>query len=118
MYKFSKKERLCSNLDIQRLFDENNYFIYEKIKVYWNLILSEENNTEVLFSVPKKIIPKAVNRNKIKRLIRESYRKNKKVIKNKNQLHLGFIYLSPEIPSFNSLEEKIKVILQRLNNQL
>ena len=60
MNKFSKKERLCSNSDIERLFDENNYFIYEKIKVYWNFILSEENNIEVLFSVKKKIIPKAV----------------------------------------------------------
>ena len=118
MDKFSKKERLCSNSDIERLFDENSYFIYEKIKVCWNLILSEENNTEVLFSVPKKIIPKAVNRNKVKRLIKESYRKNKNLLKNKNKLHLGLIYLSPEIPNFNSLEEKIKVILQRLNNQL
>ena len=57
MYKFSKKERLCSDSDIQRLFDENNFFIYDKIKLYWNLVLSEENNIEVLFSVPKKIIP-------------------------------------------------------------
>ena len=79
-----------------------------KIKVCWNLILSEENKTEVLFSVPKKIIPKAVNRNKVKRLIKESYRKNKNLLKNKNKLHLGLIYLSPEIPNFNSLEEKIK----------
>ena len=118
MYKFSKKERLCSNSDIERLFEENNYFIHEKIKVYWNFILSEENNIEVLFSVPKKITPKAVNRNKIKRLIKESFRKNKNLIKNKNKLQLAFVYLSPEIPNFNSLEEKIKVILQRLNNQL
>ena len=109
---------MCSQSDIERLFDENNYFIHEKIKVYWNLILSEENIIEVLFSVPKKIIPKGCNRNKIKRLIKESFRKNKNIIKNKNKLHLGFIYLSPEIPNFNSLEEKIKVILQRLNNQL
>ena len=118
MNKFSKKERLCSNSDIERLFDENNYFIYANIKVCWNLTQSEENNIEVLFSVPKKIIPKAVNRNKIKRLIKESYRKNKNLLKNKNKLHLGLIYLSPEIPNFNSLEEKIKVILQRLNSQL
>ena len=118
MYKFSKKERLCSNSDIERLFEQNNYFIHEEIKVYWNFVLSEENNIEALFSVPKKIIPKAVNRNKIKRIIKESFRKNKSLIKNTNKLHLGFIYLSPEIPNFNSLEEKIKVILQRLNNQL
>lgn len=118
MDKFSKKESLCSNSDIERLFEENNYFIHEKIKLYWNLIPSKENKIEVLFSVPKKIISKAVNRNKVKRLIKESFRKNKNILKNKNKLHLGFIYLCPEIPNFNSLEEKIKVILQRLNNKL
>ena len=118
MYKFPKKHRLCSQSDIERLFDENNYFIYENIKVYWNLVFSEENSIKVLFAVPKKIIPKAVHRNKIKRLTRESFRKNKNILKNKNKLHLGVIYLSPEIPNFNSLEEKIKVILQRINNQL
>ena len=37
---------------------KTTYFIYDKIKLYWNLVLSEENNIEVLFSVPKKIIPK------------------------------------------------------------
>lgn len=118
MNKFSKKERMSSNSDIDRLFDENNYFIHEKIKVYWNSILSEENNVEVLFSVPKKIIPKAVNRNKIKRLIKESFRKNKHLLKHKKKLHVAFVYISSEIPNFYSIEEKIKVILQRLNNQL
>ena len=66
MNKFPKEERLCSQSDIKRLFDENNYFIHEKIKVYWKLILSEENKIEVLFSVPKKVIPKRARQKEIK----------------------------------------------------
>ena len=67
MYKF-KKERLCSNQTLKDYLMKIIIFMYEKIKVYWNFILSEENNIEVLFSVPKKkITPKAI-RNKIKKI--------------------------------------------------
>ena len=115
---FPKKERLCSDSDIQRLFDENNFFIYDKIKLYWNLVLSKKIILRYCFLYLKKIIPKAVERNKIKRLIRESFRLNKNLIGNKNALHLGLIYLSSEIPNLMSLEKKIKVILHRLNEKL
>ena len=118
MYKLSKKERLCSKLDIQKLFEENQFFIHNKIKVFWTQTLSKPKSLKLLISVPKKTIPKAVERNKLKRLIRESFRLNKNLIGNKNELHLGLIYLSSEIPKFNVIEKKIKVILHRLNDKL
>ena len=118
MYKFSKKERLCSKSEIQKLFEKNQFFIQNKIKVFWTQKLSKPKSLRLLISVPKKTIPKAVDRNKAKRLIRESFRLNKNLIENKNELHLALIYLSPEIPKFNVIEEKIKVILQRLNDKL
>ena len=54
----------------------------------------------------------------MKRLIRESLRINKNLIICQNELHLGLIYLGSEIPKFNVIEEKIKVILHRLNDKL
>ena len=118
MYKFSKKERLCSKSDIQKLFENNQFLIHNKIKVFWIQKLSKKKSLKLLISVPKKTIPKAVDRNKLKRLIRESFRTNKNIIGNKNELHLGLIYLASEIPKFNVIEEKIKVILHRLNDKL
>ena len=56
---------------------------------------------------------------KIKRIIRECYRINKNIlIENKQDLTIAIIYLSSEIPEFRLLEEKIKLVLQRLNQGL
>ena len=118
MYKLSKKERLCSKSDIQKLFENNQFFIHNKIKVFWNQKSSKPKSLKLLISVPKKNIPKAVKRNELKRLIRESLRVNKNLIACQNELHLGLIYLGSEIPKFNVIEEKIKVILHRLNDKL
>ena len=119
MNKFPKKERLNSKIKIDSLFKSKNTFTYNKIKVYWFVNSLEENSSEILISVPKRIIPLATKRNKIKRLIRESYRTNKNILQLDNQgINISFMFLSSEIPEYNSLEEKIKVILHRLNDEL
>ncbi len=119
MKNFPKKEKLNSKIKIDNLFRSKNTFTYNKIKVHWIINSSEENQSETLISVPKKIIPFSTKRNKIKRLIRESYRLNKNILQLDNQgINISFMFLSSEIPEYNSLEEKIKVILHRLNDKL
>ena len=119
MKNFPKKEKLNSKIKIDNLFTSKNTFTYNKIKVHWIINSSEENQSETLISVPKKIIPLSTKRNKIKRLIRESYRLNKNILQLDNQeINISFMFLSSEIPEYNSLEEKIKVILHRLNDKL
>lgn len=119
MNKFPKRERLNSKIKIDNLFKSKNTFTYNKIKVNWDINPSKGNHSEILISVPKRIIPVAIKRNKIKRLIRESYRINKNILELNNQeLNISFLFLSSEIPQYNSLEEKIKVILHRLNDEL
>ncbi len=119
MNKFPKQERLSSKIDIEELFKSKNTFTQDKIKVYWNQNFSNTGNVSVLFSVPKKIVSLATKRNKIKRLLKESYRINKKILKKTDkEIHIAFVYLSTEIPNFNTIKEKIKLILQRLNDQI
>ena len=119
MNEFLKKERLNSKIKIDNLFKSKNTFTYNKIKVCWSVNFSEENHSEILISVPKKIIPLSTKRNKIKRLIRESYRLNKNILQLDNHgINISFMFLSSEIPKYNLLEKKIKVILRRLNDEL
>ena len=119
MKNFPKNEKLNSKIKIDNLFRSKNTFTYNQIKVHWIINFSEENQSETLISVPKKIIPLSTKRNKIKRLIRESYRLNKNILQLDNQgINISFMFLSSEIPEYNSLEGKIKVILHRLNDKL
>lgn len=74
---------------------------------------------QVLFSVPKKKFKSAVQRNRIKRRMREAYRKNKHLLyqhlsKTEKKLALGFIYTSPAESDYHEIEQKIILSLQYL----
>jgi len=77
----------------------------------------------IMISVPKKRFKRAVKRNKVKRQIREGYRKNKQELLNvlnekEHGLAIAFIYLSNEILATNLIEDTIKQILERLKEKL
>jgi len=84
--------------------------------------LPETVPAQVLISVPKKNIPTAVVRNKIKRRIREAYRKNK-ILYNQflinNSLQNAFVlhYTEKKIISYKEIEAKIILILHRLQKE-
>lgn len=72
------------------------------------------------FAVSTKNFKKAVDRNRIKRLMKEAYRLNKieltNTVKNHNQhVAVFFIYTGNTIPVYPEVLEKIKKILKRLN---
>jgi ribonuclease P protein component len=117
---FSKNERLCGEIRINQLFEAGSTFkIYPLRVVYRLLNNTQETPVQVLVSVPKKKIKKAVHRNKVKRQIRESYRLNKSLLhqkcNDKNvQLDLAFIYLSGTIHPYSEIEDKVKLSLNKI----
>lgn len=116
-FRLPKNERLHSQKLIKELFDKGSSFFLYPFKVIVLDISSEEKGTyQVLFSVSKKKIKKAVDRNLVKRRIKEAYRLNKSEIlshKDQNKL-IGLIYVSSEIGSFQFIEQKIRQILSRI----
>jgi ribonuclease P protein component len=117
---FKKGERLNSKRFIKFLFDNGKSFFVYPFKVFYVEIPEKrEFPVEILITVSKKRIKGAVRRNKIKRLIRESYRKNKYVlfednVDRKETLLVAFIYVADTVMKYNDLERKIILILQRL----
>tara|TARA_B100000508_G_scaffold140085_2_gene140021 strand:+ start:27450 stop:27836 length:387 start_codon:yes stop_codon:yes gene_type:complete len=74
---------------------------------------------QIAFSVPKRNFKKAVDRNKVKRLLREVVRKNKGIIEKKslqseNKFTLFLIYTGKEIPDYDNLEISIQRVLKKL----
>jgi ribonuclease P protein component len=120
MQTFTKDERLRKKILIDQLFRKGNSFHVFPFRVSWLPAAVPGNSpVQVLIAVPKLHIRKAADRNKIKRRIREAYRKNKVslydfLLPDKASMVLGLTYTSKEILSYQLLQEKIIVLLQRL----
>ena len=120
MFSFSKEERLCGKKSISLLLAKGNKYSHSSFSVKWiELEVTERPPVQLLVIVPKRYFKKAVDRNKIKRFIRESFRKNKELLsaslkeKNKN-IALMLLYNSRKIESYQEVESKITLILQFL----
>ena len=116
---FPKNERLSLQKNIDSLFESGQTFVSYPLRIIY-LLHSEnevsESGISVLISVPKKRIRHSVNRNRIKRLIRESYRVNKSEIftyyESKDQLlHIAFLYQSSAIMKYADIEKAVKKAL-------
>ena len=120
MQTFKKIERLCSQKLITELFSKGKFFYINPFKVvYYKTELPFNTPSQLLISVSKRNFKKAVDRNKIKRLIRESFRKNNSLFYNfctLNNIQCVFMisYNTKIILSYSEIENKIKLILQRL----
>ena len=120
---FSKKDRLCKSSRIKNLFLEGERLCESPFKVIWNEVEPLDSLLKVAISVPKKRLPKAIQRNHVKRLVREAFRKQKSSLieklqaKNKSII-LMLIYTLPVILSFAEIEDKISVTLQRLSDEV
>jgi len=120
MFQFPKKQKLCSEKAIERLFFKGKSILEEPFLAIWNF---EENEQHVfirsLIVVSKKKINKANQRNILKRRIREVYRLQKQELEfllesKKKQLNLAIIYQKEEICDYKYLEKKINLLLRRL----
>jgi ribonuclease P protein component len=91
------------------------------VLVLEQLLNSAETN-QVLFSVSKKKIKKAVHRNQVKRRIKEAYRINKHLLANAEvKKNIALIYVSSDISTFKKIEpiiQKILVKLDQLSNEI
>jgi len=118
MQTFGKQEHLCNIGDLEKLFKEGNSIFKHPVKVLWRPVQWDgPPEIKVLISVSKRNFRRATDRNHLKRLMRECYRKNKQIaiegLKGQ-KCHLAFIYSGKEIIDINSLEPIIIQLLKRL----
>ena len=118
IYGLSKNERLHSKKSIQELFDKGSSFFLYPFKVLHLPIDNRGIETNVvLFSVSKRKIKNAVDRNYVKRRIKEAYRLNKSLLSSPERPSrnmIGLIYVSSELQDFHTIEKKIQKVLKRI----
>lgn len=122
-HNFGKSNRLKSQQKIDQLFVDSNSFTHFPLKVFWRSTETTESSIQIAFGVSKKKLSKAVHRNHIKRLLRESYRQQYKslesIVSEKGKhLQIMLIFLDTQLWSFQELNNKISVTLKRLKKEL
>jgi ribonuclease P protein component len=108
-FTFSKSDRLKGVKSVALLFGEGKSFFSHPFRVVWNYTETHPGiSCRAGISVPKKEFKKAVDRNRVKRLFRESWRHRKKILdllisKHNKEIDIMFIYTGREIPSLYTM---------------
>lgn len=121
---FSKEERLCSKRLIDSLFHNGSSFIVYPYRVVLLPVsaLSDILPAQVLISVPKRRFKHAVDRNLLKRRMKESYRLQKAELYTflrTHSLHLliAFQYVGKEKHPFHYLHERMRLALLKIMDE-
>ncbi|MFL5764575.1 MAG: ribonuclease P protein component [Bacteroidia bacterium] len=121
MQTFSKNERLCSQVLIERLMEKGRTFNHAPFRISWMTIEKSAAPVRILISVPKRNFRRAVDRNKLKRRIREAYRKEKQKVYEvllEKKILLSVIYTAKTKIEYKEIEQKISEALDRLNKAM
>lgn len=119
-YTLGKEERLKSRKIIDLLFKEGKSFSNFPFRIVWKYLPLESNNfLQAGFTVSTKHFKKAVDRNRIRRLMKEAYRLQKNALQqnlghSNKRLGIFFIYVGKEIPAYTLVVEKFAIIIERL----
>jgi ribonuclease P protein component len=120
---FNKSQHLCGETTISQLFREGKAFLVFPLRVVYRVMPREDADkrpaVRVLTSVPKKQFKHAVDRNRFKRLIRESYRLqqhelNELFDSNGLVMDVAFTAVHNQLPQFDFLKQRMAKILKLL----
>lgn len=117
-FTFRKEERLTKEKNIQELFEKGSSFYLFPFKVFF--IPNPDPSYrlhQVLISVSKKNFKRAVDRNLIKRRMREAYRLQKQSLPESPKIWIGYIYSHHEILKQDEIMKKMFQTFTRLSKK-
>lgn len=115
MHTFQRKEKLKSKKVFEDLFVDGKNINQFPIKlIYRKVHFEDATPIKVGVVAPKKKFKDAVDRNRIKRLLREAYRLNKPLIFNNIEGNFAFLflYLGNRQPTFNEVDVAMKNLFE------
>jgi len=114
-----KKEKLKSKKLIEQLFLEGqSVSAFPLLLVYLPISFNDNTIVKTGFSVSKRNFKKAVDRNRIKRLLKESYRLHKASYFNNITTQYAFmiLYIGNDKPTLNQIETRMNLLFKKFND--
>lgn len=121
---YAKTEKLKSRKALNALFTGGKSFAVFPVKVFWMPAEhSSDRPIQAGVGVSARHFKKAVDRNRIKRLLRECYRLNKQNLlaalqDREKKVVAFFLYVGKELPDHTILNEKMQQALTKLEEQI
>ena len=116
-YSLKKKERLSKEIWIKQLFENGSSFYFHPFKVlYLPHPDSGSTTNQVIFSVSKRQFKRAVDRNTIKRRLREAYRLNKSALSQPEKWLIAYIYTAKTILPSETFQQKVLGTIQKISS--
>lgn len=120
-FTFNQKEKLKSKKSIEQLFTiGQSVAVYPLRLVYLPTVFDDGILIKTGVSVSKRHFKTAVDRNRVKRLMRESYRLNKAVYFQHINTPYAFmiLYISKDKLTFTQVENKMKLLFEKFSNKV
>ena len=124
-FTFQKKDKLKSRKQTQFLFAKGQSMNSFPIKLIYTLESNEPGSVQTGVGAPSRTFRKAVDRNRVTRLLREGYRLERPEFiassvdaLNKLRVNLFFLYTDATVISQKEIQEKIKQLLSRLSEKI
>lgn len=117
-----KEERIYKRDEIKAMFSNSDALNVYPFKVLYREVPTEDQeHLKFAASIPKRLFKKAVDRNLLKRRIKEAFRTNKNELKEAlisrdKKLHFMVIYIAKEQLEYDFIQKKIILTLQRLQS--
>ena len=125
-FTLSKEERICSKKLINELFTGNGRSMTAfplRVVFMKRTIVDDQPRAAMLVSVPKRYFKHAVDRNRVKRQVREAFRRHKSMIpQNLTDDHesvaMAFVWLTNEKYPSSEVENRMVRLLTRISECL
>lgn len=121
--RLTKSQKLKNSSEIAQLFERNNLIKEHPFLLYFLLIESNDGPVQIAFGNKRSKLKNSVKRNRTKRIMREAFRMlqseldQSRITKGK-KLALMLIHTGEKLPDLAYSKEKIKLLLNRLNEEL
>lgn len=111
MNTFPKNNKLCGQTRISAFYKESKRFVQWPVRVNYRPV---EGDTKVLIWAPKSLFKHAVDRNHLRRLMREAYRLHQDKLM--GHYEIAFNYIDKELQDFVVVERGIRKALTKIEN--